>query len=315
MGSTEPHTPRAQSPTSPASPQAPTAVRTLRINREEILPGRTTRSTSRVIPTYSRTAGKSKATPQARKTTKETQTTKTQATKTQNTETQATEAQAKSNLNAERAKMALINMPDIPPLVEYMKKELSQQKELLQLLQQGQEDAKKERETLITQNKALQKQVIDLTEKVDKISHELKTTRQQQPQQRNWARVAALPPTVPPPQSYHKQSGNSLRVMKITTTQLQTDQDTSDNQLKRDMPQDEAAKQISDALKECDNTKDVEILGVGSTKTGYLIRFRTDKGKETAEKNTEWVEKLGEQTKITHPRYGIVAHLTLTEEI
>lgn len=53
MGSIEPHTPRAQSPTNPVSPQAPTAVRTRRINQEGTLSGRTTHSTSRVKPTNS----------------------------------------------------------------------------------------------------------------------------------------------------------------------------------------------------------------------------------------------------------------------
>jgi hypothetical protein len=211
--------------------------------------------------------------------------------------------------------MALINMPDIPPLVEYMKKELSQQKELLQLLQQGQEDARKERETLMNQNKALQNQVTDLSEKLDKVNWELETTRQRQSQQRSWARVAAQPPINTLPQSYRKQSGNSLRVIKISTAPPQADQDMPDDQLKKDMPQDTAAKHISDALSSCDSTKDVEVLGVGTTKTGYLIRFRTDKGKETAEKNTEWVEKLGDNTKITRPRYGVVVHLTPTEEV
>lgn len=104
-------------------------------------------------------------------------------------------------------------------------------------------------------------------------------------------------------------------MIKISTAPPQVGQDPPENHLKRDMPHDAAAKHISDALSGCHSTKDVEILGVGNTKTGYLIRFRTDRGKETADRNAEWVEKLGDDVKIIRPRYGVVVHLTPTEEV
>ncbi|KAB2568655.1 hypothetical protein DBV05_g12667 [Lasiodiplodia theobromae] len=185
----------------------------------------------------------------------------------------------------------------------------------MELLRQGQEEARKEREGLVNQNIALQGQVSDLSRKLDKITRELETSRQQQSEQRSWARVAAQPPMNTPPQSYRKQSGNSLRVIKISVAPPREEQDMPENQLKRDMPHGAAAKHISDALNGCDSTKGVEILGVGNTKTGYLIRFRTDRGKETADRNAEWVEKLGDDVKIIRPRYGVVVHLTPTEEV
>lgn len=87
-----------------------------------------------------------------------------------------------------------------------------------------------------------------------------------------------------PPQSYRKQSGNSLRVIKISTAPSQAGQDPPENQLKRGMPHNVAAKHISNALSNWHNISDVEVLGVDNTKTGYLMRFRTDRGKETATK-------------------------------
>jgi hypothetical protein len=63
-----------------------------------------------------------------------------------------------------------------------------------------------------------------------------------------------------------------------------------------------------------DTTKDVKVAGVGTTKTGYVIRFKDPESADIARLNTEWLEELGNGTKLVRPRYGVVVHRTPTEE-
>lgn len=54
--------------------------------------------------------------------------------------------------------------------------------------------------------------------------------------------------------------------------------------------------------------KDVQVAGVGTTKTGYVIRFKDQQSTDTARANPEWLEILGNGTKLVKPRYGVVVH-------
>lgn len=56
------------------------------------------------------------------------------------------------------------------------------------------------------------------------------------------------------------------------------------------------------------------MAGIGTTKTGYLIRFKDLESAEAARNNTEWLHKLGNNTKLVKPRFGVVVHRTPTEE-
>ena len=64
-----------------------------------------------------------------------------------------------------------------------------------------------------------------------------------------------------------------------------------------------------------DATKDVQVTGVVTTKTGYVIRFKDQLSTETAKANTEWLEGLGNGTKLVRPRFGVVIHRTPTENV
>ena len=57
-----------------------------------------------------------------------------------------------------------------------------------------------------------------------------------------------------------------------------------------------------------DTTKDVKVAGVGTTKTGYVSRFKDEQSTTTAKTNTEWLEKLGNGTKLVKPRFSVVVH-------
>ena len=53
------------------------------------------------------------------------------------------------------------------------------------------------------------------------------------------------------------------------------------------MSMETAKAQISKAIQGKAATRDTEVLGVGTTKQGYLIRFRTEKDREQASNHDE----------------------------
>jgi hypothetical protein len=61
-------------------------------------------------------------------------------------------------------------------------------------------------------------------------------------------------------------------------------------------------------------TKDIQVLGVGTTRTGYVIQFQDQPQAEIARSNTDWLEGLGNNTRLTRPRFAVVAHRTPTED-
>jgi hypothetical protein len=46
----------------------------------------------------------------------------------------------------------------------------------------------------------------------------------------------------------------------------------------------------------------------------YIIRFKDPQSAETARNNTEWLEELGNGTKLVKPRFGVVVHRVLTAD-
>jgi hypothetical protein len=55
------------------------------------------------------------------------------------------------------------------------------------------------------------------------------------------------------------------------------------------------------------------VAGIGATKTGYLIRFKDQMLAEAARNNTDWLNELGNDTKLVKPWFGVVVHRTPTE--
>lgn len=79
------------------------------------------------------------------------------------------------------------------------------------------------------------------------------------------------------------------------------------------MPPKSAVAHIQNALATTPTTEDIQVLGVGTTRTGYVIRFQDELQAETARSNTEWLDGLGNNTKLARPRFAVVAHRTPTE--
>jgi hypothetical protein len=71
---------------------------------------------------------------------------------------------------------------------------------------------------------------------------------------------------------------------------------------------------IRTALLSAPSTQDAQVAGVGTTKTGYVIRFKNTESAEAARNNTEWLNELGNNTKLVKPRFGVVVHRTPTED-
>ena len=50
------------------------------------------------------------------------------------------------------------------------------------------------------------------------------------------------------------------------------------------------------------------MLGVGTPKMGYVIRFPNSDMANTAKAHSGWLQKLGNTCKLVKPRFGVVAH-------
>jgi hypothetical protein len=137
----------------------------------------------------------------------------------------------------------------------------------------------------------------------------------------SWAAVVANgSETQPTPWSAlpggRKRQAKETNCVRVSTQRGETDDD-SDNTatFRKNLPPDVATAQIQKALANAPATQDTQVLGVGITRTGYLIRFRNEDQADTARCNTEWLGKLGNNTKLVRPRFGVVVHRTPTEAL
>jgi hypothetical protein len=78
-------------------------------------------------------------------------------------------------------------------------------------------------------------------------------------------------------------------------------------------PKDSANSHIRTALSSAPSTQDAQVAGVGTTKTGYVIRFKDQESANATRSNPEWLNELGNNTRLVKPRFGIVVHRTPTE--
>ncbi|EDN09143.1 predicted protein [Histoplasma mississippiense (nom. inval.)] len=114
-------------------------------------------------------------------------------------------------------------------------------------------------------------------------------------------------PTPPPPSKpKNRDQKDAPLCIRISTVITPTPSDKTEDSLTRYLPAEEVKNRVVKALRKNKPTEAAEIVGIGTTKTGYI---------EAANKNSEWLRDLGDQTKVVRPRFGIVVHRTPTREI
>lgn len=101
--------------------------------------------------------------------------------------------------------------------------------------------------------------------------------------------------------------------LRISTDPPKEDVPATGDSFTRYLPTQAANTHIGDALHNTETTKEVQVAGVGTTKTGYVVRFKDRESKETAKTNTGWLAALGNGTKLVKPRFGVVVHRMPTE--
>lgn len=113
-----------------------------------------------------------------------------------------------------------------------------------------------------------------------------------------------------------KRQAREANCIRISTQRGEDGDDRDDTTtFRKNLPPEVATAQIQTALANAPATQDAQVLGVGVTRTGYLIRFRNEDQADTARSNTEWLGELGNNTKLVRPRFGVVIHRTPTEEL
>ncbi|KAJ8147384.1 hypothetical protein LV165_008823 [Aspergillus fumigatus] len=165
------------------------------------------------------------------------------------------------------------------------------------------------RKIITQQNNTIQKIAADLTEVKANQQH----LKSQNAELQEEAEVAVSEPPRGP-NTGPRPRKRELNCVRISTRRTPADEEDGNNVFGRYLPTDMANAKIRSALLSADPTKDIQVAGIGTTKTGYVIRFRDTQSAEKAQNNTEWLHELGNDTKLVKPRFGVVVHRTPTED-
>jgi hypothetical protein len=174
-------------------------------------------------------------------------------------------------------------------------------------------EIKEEQRALKTQNAELQEELRSLRAQIQ--SYAAST-----PSARSYASVAASTPATQSTTSLissgdSKRTRKEVNCLRISTQASERSTEVDDNSFARYLAPARAKDHIQNALRQTETTKEVKVAGVGTTKTGYVIRFKEEQSFATAEANTEWLDRLGNDTKLIKPRFGVVVHRFPTDGI
>lgn len=136
------------------------------------------------------------------------------------------------------------------------------------------------------------------------------------PPAKSWAAVVASG-SHPYLQPNHQHAEKDQNCVRISTQRSLVDprdnNDSEGNAFSRYLPTEAANTHVRTVLLSAPSTQISQVAGVGTTKTGYVIRFRNAESAEVARNNTEWLNELGNNTKLVKPRFGVVVHRTPME--
>jgi hypothetical protein len=187
-------------------------------------------------------------------------------------------------------------------LIDELKDIIHRQTTLIESTKGELQDVKRGQNVLQEQNQKLHEEVKALRAQLDRPPPA--------PSARSWAAVAASAGNVNP-QPSSQRPDKDHNCVRISTQESPTDAPGTEgiaNGFGRYMPIPAANDRIRTALLNDPSTQDVQVAGIGTTKTGYVIRFKDSTSAETARKNHEWLRELGNETKLVKPRFGAVVH-------
>lgn len=202
-----------------------------------------------------------------------------------------------------------ITTKEVWKLIGTLKGVIHHQTATIAATQQELQEVKHNQHVLQEQNKKLHEEVKALRTQIE--------TNPPTTATKTWAAVAAeggnSPSRVNPQRPERDQ--DYVRISTQRTFVDPRDNENSDgNTFGRYLSIETANSHIRTALQNDTATQDAQLAGIGTTKTGYIIRFKNSESAEMARTNTEWLHKLGNNTRLVKPRFGVVVHRTPTEE-
>ena len=203
------------------------------------------------------------------------------------------------------------NLDILTRLVATLSETITQQNIAVEEARAELKEIKTEQQELKALNAQLQEEGRTLQSKLDSYSASLPSTV-------SWASIAAGQTTsqdgasLPRSKASHE-AKKEPSCLRISTDAVDKDGGSTNSGFVRYVSTQTANTHIRNALRKVEATKNVQVAGVGTTKTGYVIRFKDPASKDVAKQNTEWMEGLGNGTKLVKPRFGIVVHRMPTE--
>ncbi|KAJ9480546.1 hypothetical protein VN97_g13009, partial [Penicillium thymicola] len=165
-------------------------------------------------------------------------------------------------------------------LIDGLKETIAYQTELIQSTKNELLEVKHEQSVIHTQNENLHEEVRALRAQIDALPST--------PVAKSWATVAA---SHPPLQQNHQRPDKDQSCIRISTQRSYADPRDNDNSEQnifgRYLPTETANTHIRTALLSTPSTQDAQVAGVGTTKTGYVIRFKDPESAEAARNNSE----------------------------
>ncbi|KIW35879.1 uncharacterized protein PV06_11800 [Exophiala oligosperma] len=197
--------------------------------------------------------------------------------------------------------------------LEVLVKVVSELKETIASQGKALRDIQDELKQVKSQNTELQDAVRSLESKLERA-----TTSPIAP--RSWASVAnegsaTVAPAGPTAPTNSRQPTKEPQCLRICTKANRTEDEVNGDTLTRNLPIGRAIGLIRQALLKTDKTKEVEVVGVNTTRTGYVVRCKDEQAAATAKAHTEWLQELGNNTKLVKPRYPVVIHRFPTDGI
>lgn len=184
-----------------------------------------------------------------------------------------------------------VTTKEIRQIIEQLQHTINKQSVLIQATRTELREVTHSQSELQTQNETLREEIQALRTQVES----LKTP----PSGRSWAAVAA-DANNSDPQENSRHTKKEKNCVRISTRQTSNDALEIENEITfgRYLPTTEANTHIRNVLSNDPSTQDVQVAGVGTTRTGYIIRFKDAESAEAARHNTQWLRDLGNETRV-----------------